>query len=711
MKEVISALASVISGENTTAEISPSTCISFPTKYSKPGCKPHEQSVFYVLNLSSSPNGRPISGYYEYETVQHNVAGTANLARKLSSIPDSPTKTQLHPPQQHPPQSWKPLNGFQSGNLGGSGRSRGPYVTQVHIPHSPPSSTSNGGLYNHHNPQSHASKVAERGRLRRGDRILEINGTKLSGLSDTEIQESLKRSLDCSELRVRVIRGRRIEIALIKGQKGLGFSVTSRDNPAGGDCPKYIKSILPIGAAIEDGRLKPGDRLLEVDGESITDKTQTEVVETLKSKKLGSRVVLVVSRQQELVEEEQENEIKEVNERDIQVSQSNVRSIIESKFEQNTAETPSNDLQIKHSKSQSNIKNIIEQLNENKSESQHFIDAGSESTTSNESQPKNMWKNREILSFNIPVHDSEKAGLGISVKGKKRDSGIYINNVINGGAASRDGRLKPSDLILSVNETSLMNQTNEEAMITLRTAMLKTANHPKYITMTVARNLSRANSSVDISTENSQESSNTSENSGATVIYLTPEKKDRNDLNRKSMPLSSQQNNCWRNESYYMATDDTWSPVRGSKPVGSTRNNNSVLIEDDAEPMSPTIPFRPNDSVGTMSNQTVHDATYSSQLSLDTNTSAEHFSRDAIGRRSISEKHHAALDARETGTYQRNKKLREERDRERRLQQTKSAYFSGSMESITTRIANANKKFDKNHPDLQSEARDVLLYI
>lgn len=110
-------------------------------------------------NLSSSPNGRPISGYYEYETVQHNVAGTANLARKLSSIPDSPTKTQLHPPQQHPPQSWKPLNGFQSGNLGGSGRSRGPYVTQVHIPHSPPSSTSNGGLYNHHNPQSHASKV------------------------------------------------------------------------------------------------------------------------------------------------------------------------------------------------------------------------------------------------------------------------------------------------------------------------------------------------------------------------------------------------------------------------------------------------------------------------------------------------------------------------------------------------------------------------
>lgn len=418
---------------------------------------------------------------------------------------------------------------------------------------------------------------AERGRLRRGDRILEINGTKLSGLSDIEIQDSLKKSLDSSELRVRVIRGdkltnkfhsmeadhisskiatvsptkkpqgapvsgtllqmsntrkmgRRIEIALVKGQKGLGFSVTSRDNPAGGDCPKYIKSILPIGAAIEDGRLKPGDRLLEVDGELITDKTQTEVVETLKSKRLGSTVVLVVSRQQELVEEEhRENEIVEVNEKDIQGPQSNVRSIIESKFEQAVEKT--NDLQIKPLKSESNVKNIIEQLNEPKTESQHFIDAGSESTSSNESQPNTML-NREILSFNIPVHDSERAGLGIKIKGKKGVSGIFISDIIYGGAASKDGRLKPHDLILSVNEVSLLTQPNNQAEKTLRSAVYRTADHPKYITLTVARNLSRANSSVDVSTENSQESSNTSENSGKTVIYLTPEKKERNDLNR-----------------------------------------------------------------------------------------------------------------------------------------------------------------------------------
>lgn len=58
--------------------------------------------------------------------------------------------------------------------------------------------------------------------------------------------------------------GKKIKIDLKKGPLGLGFSVTSRDNTTGGDVPIYIKNILPKGAAIQDGRLKPGDRLLEV---------------------------------------------------------------------------------------------------------------------------------------------------------------------------------------------------------------------------------------------------------------------------------------------------------------------------------------------------------------------------------------------------------------------------------------------------------------
>lgn len=145
-----------------------------------------------------------------------------------------------------------------------------------------------------------------------------------------------------------------------------------------------------------------------------------------------------------------------------------------------------------------------------------------------------------------------------------------------------------------------------------------------------------------------------------------------------------------------------------------------------------TLPHRPNESLAssivsnaTSSNRTSgvapqnFDATYSSQLSLETNNSGvEHFSRDALGRRSISEKHHAALDARETGTYQRNKKLREERERERRIAHTKSAVFSGSMESLSARIAEANARIPGykhaktnsgiEQQQLQAEARDQV---
>lgn len=93
--------------------------------------------------------------------------------------------------------------------------------------------------------------------------------------------------------------------------------------------------------------------------------------------------------------------------------------------------------------------------------------------------------------MNIPVHDSEKAGLGISVKGKtsgSQDLGIFIKSVINGGAASRDKRLRTNDQLLNVNGVSLLHQTNSDAMETLRKAMLHTEGPvPGNITLTIAR--------------------------------------------------------------------------------------------------------------------------------------------------------------------------------------------------------------------------------
>lgn len=244
------------------------------------------------------------------------------------------------------------------------------------------------------------------------------------------------------------------------------------------------------------------------------------------------------------------------------------------------------------------------------------------------------------------MHDSEKAGLGVSVKGKTGsnnssngsasshdgDLGIFVKSVLNGGAASRDGRLKMNDQLLNVNGISLLGQSNAEAMETLRKAMMHTGGkYPGMITLTVSRRITRPNStaeSFDIS--HSRSVSSTSEQSGKTVIYLSSEKLEQQCGSRATTntnryvvyiaervfiedeynhnisfrwsnpvldrltggvghmqpPITNQRPSPLvgphglRNESYYMATNDMWSP---SSIIG----NNSVLIEEDPEPPSP----------------------------------------------------------------------------------------------------------------------------
>ena len=107
------------------------------------------------------------------------------------------------------------------------------------------------------------------------------------------------------------------------------------------------------------------------------------------------------------------------------------------------------------------------------------------------------WKHREILTLDIPVHDTERAGLGVSVKGKTTgggakgivDLGIFVKNVIHGGAASRDGRLKTNDQLVNINGISLLGKANCDAMDTLRRAMHEEGPTPGVITLTIARRL------------------------------------------------------------------------------------------------------------------------------------------------------------------------------------------------------------------------------
>ncbi|XP_053085975.1 par-3 family cell polarity regulator beta a isoform X2 [Pangasianodon hypophthalmus] len=94
-------------------------------------------------------------------------------------------------------------------------------------------------------------------------------------------------------------KGGRKLINLRKGPDGLGFTVVTRDSAVHGPGPILVKSILPRGAAVKDGRLQSGDRILQVNGVDISGYRQEELVAMLRSTKQGETVSLLVSRQEE----------------------------------------------------------------------------------------------------------------------------------------------------------------------------------------------------------------------------------------------------------------------------------------------------------------------------------------------------------------------------------------------------------------------------
>ncbi|XP_064361871.1 partitioning defective 3 homolog isoform X11 [Dromaius novaehollandiae] len=219
--------------------------------------------------------------------------------------------------------------------------------------------------------------------------------------------------------------GKKLSIQLRKGTEGLGFSITSRDVPIGGSAPIYVKNILPRGAAIQDGRLKAGDRLIEVNGVDLTGKTQEEVVSLLRSTKMGGTVSLLIFRQEETF-----------HPRELKAE------------EEELVLTPDG--------------------------------------------------TREFLTFEVPLNDSGSAGLGVSVKGNRSkenhaDLGIFVKSIINGGAASKDGRLRVNDQLIAVNGESLLGKTNQDAMETLRRSMSTEGNKRGMIQLIVARRISKCN--------------------------------------------------------------------------------------------------------------------------------------------------------------------------------------------------------------------------
>uniref|UniRef100_A0A8C7PQM9 Par-3 family cell polarity regulator n=1 Tax=Oncorhynchus mykiss TaxID=8022 RepID=A0A8C7PQM9_ONCMY len=223
--------------------------------------------------------------------------------------------------------------------------------------------------------------------------------------------------------------GRRLNIQLKKGPEGLGFSITSRDVPIGGSAPIYVKNILPRGAAIQDGRLKAGDRLLEVNGVDLVGRTQEEVVALLRATPMGGAVGLVVLRQEEtfLVAEMISDTVLSPSLDDLVLTPDGTREFL-------TFEIP-------------------------------LSDSGS-------------------AGLGVSVKGNRS-------KENHADLGIFVKSIINGGAACKDRRLRVNDQLIAVNGESLIGKTNQEAMETLRKSMSVEGNKRGTIQLIVARRVTK----------------------------------------------------------------------------------------------------------------------------------------------------------------------------------------------------------------------------
>ncbi|XP_073834135.1 MAGUK family member discs large 1 isoform X18 [Musca autumnalis] len=216
-----------------------------------------------------------------------------------------------------------------------------------------------------------------------------------------------------------------LDIDLVKGNKGLGFSIAGGigNQHIPGDNGIYVTKIMDGGAAAVDGRLSIGDKLIAVKAngvdKNLENVTHEQAVATLKS--VVDKVTLVVGK---------------------------------------TAHSLPATAAAGHN---------INQVNSHSTEQ-----PGSRYASSNVLATVPPGTPRAVSTEDITREprtitiQKGPQGLGFNVVGGEDGQGIYVSFVLAGGPADLGGELKRGDQLLSCNDIDLRNATHEEAALALK---------------------------------------------------------------------------------------------------------------------------------------------------------------------------------------------------------------------------------------------------
>ncbi|XP_031166994.1 disks large homolog 2 isoform X23 [Sander lucioperca] len=287
--------------------------------------------------------------------------------------------------------------------------------------------------------------AAEDGRLRVNDCILRVNDADVCEVSHSKAVEALKVAGSIVRLYVRRRRPMLetvIEIKLIKGPKGLGFSIAGGvgNQHIPGDNSIYVTKIIDGGAAQKDGRLQVGDRLIMVNNYSLEEVSHEEAVAILKN--TSDVVYLKVGKPTNVY-----------------------------------LSDPYGPPDITHSFSPALENHISSPVNSGTLEYKSGLPPISPGSYS--PLPKHLLGEEDInrldgFSFlreprKVVLHKGS-TGLGFNIVGGEDGEGIFVSFILAGGPADLSGELRRGDQILSVNGIDLRGATHEQAAAALKGA-------------------------------------------------------------------------------------------------------------------------------------------------------------------------------------------------------------------------------------------------